>query len=171
MVNFKLQLENAFYSLIQTKTSHFEELYSVASDPVIWEQHPENDRWKREVFINFFQIAMENTLGCFTIVDKTLDKFIGSIRFYSHDKIDNSIRLGYTFLSNEYWGTSANLQIKKLMLDYVFTHIDKVYFDIGKENFRSRKAIEKLGAVRYKTNSDGKLIYLLLKQEYVLKDK
>ncbi|MAJ15195.1 MAG: N-acetyltransferase [SAR116 cluster bacterium] len=93
---------------------------------------------------------MENTLGCFTIVDKTLDKFIGSTRFYSHDKIDNSIRVGYTFLSNEYWGTSVNLQIKKLMLDYAFRHIDKVYFDIGEENFRSRKATEKLGAVVYK---------------------
>ena len=50
MVNFKLQLENESFSLIQTKTSHFEKLYSVAGNPVIWEQHPENDRWKREVF-------------------------------------------------------------------------------------------------------------------------
>ena len=163
MVNFKLKLENESFSLIQTKTSHFEKLCSVAGNPVIWEQHPENDRWKREVFIKFFQIAMENTLGCFTIVDKTLDKFIGSTRFYSHDKIDNSIRVGYTFLSNEYWGTSVNLQIKKLMLDYAFRHIDKVYFDIGEENFRSRKATEKLGAVMYKKNSNGKLIYLLFK--------
>jgi RimJ/RimL family protein N-acetyltransferase len=168
MVNLKLQLENESFSLIQTETSHFEKLYSVAGNPIIWEQHPENDRWKREVFIKFFQIAMENTLGCFTIVDKTLDKFIGSTRFYSYDKIDNSIRLGYTFLSNEYWGTSVNLQIKKLMLDYAFRHIDKVYFDIGEENFRSRKATEKLGAVMHKKNSNGKLIYLLFKQDYVL---
>ena len=131
MVNFQLQLENECFSSIKTKTPHFEKLYYVAGNPVIWEQHPENDRWKREVFIKFFQIAMENALGCFTIVDKTLDKFIGSTRFYSHDKIDNSIRVGYTFLSNEYWGTSVNLQIKKLMLDYVFRHIHKVYFDIG----------------------------------------
>ena len=26
------------------KTSHFEKLYFVAGNPVIWEQHPENDR-------------------------------------------------------------------------------------------------------------------------------
>ena len=110
---------------------------------------------------------MENTLGCFTIVDKTLDNFIGSTRFYSHDKIDNSIRVGYTFLSNEYWGTSVNLQIKKLMLDYAFRHIDKVYFDIGEENFRSRKATEKLGAVVYKKTERG-LTYLLLEQDYLL---
>ena len=145
MINWKVQLENESFSLIQTETSHFEKLYFVAGNPVIWEQHPENDRWKREVFIKFFQIAIENTLGCFTIVDKTLDKFIGSTRFYSHDKIDNSIRVGYTF-----------------------RHIDKVYFDIGEENFRSRKATEKLGAVMHKKNSNGKLIYLLFKKDNVL---
>ena len=61
-----------------------------------------------------------------------------------------------------------SLQIKKLMLDYAFRHIDKVYFDIGEENFRSRKATEKLGAVMHKKNSNGKLIYLLFKQDYVL---
>ena len=52
---------------------------------------------------------MENTLGCFIIVDKTLDKFTGSTRFYNHDKIDNSIRVGNTFSPNEYLGTSVNL--------------------------------------------------------------
>ena len=45
MVNFKLQLENESFSLIQTETFDFEKLYSVACNPVIWEQHPENDRF------------------------------------------------------------------------------------------------------------------------------
>ena len=82
-------------------------------------------------------------MACFIIAYKTLDKFIGSTRFYSHDKIDNSIRVGYTFLSNEYLGTSVNLQIKKLMLDYAFRYIDKVYFDIGEENFYFIQLIKK----------------------------
>ena len=53
MVNFKLQLDNESFSLIQTKTFHFDKLYSVAGNPVIWEQHLENDRWKKEIFIKF----------------------------------------------------------------------------------------------------------------------
>ena len=93
----------------------------------------------RRKFLLIFLDCFRKNVGIFTIVDKTLDKFVGSTRFYSHDKIDNSNRLCYTFLSNEYWGTSCNLQNKKLMLDYAFRHIDKVYFDIGEENFRSRK--------------------------------
>ncbi|MFM8845484.1 MAG: hypothetical protein ACKOGN_06255, partial [Gammaproteobacteria bacterium] len=30
--------------------SDFEALYAVASDPLIWEQHPAHDRWRPEVF-------------------------------------------------------------------------------------------------------------------------
>lgn len=40
-------------------------------------QHPEKDRWKRSVFLAFFQAAMENDLGCFTIRDKTAGVVMG----------------------------------------------------------------------------------------------
>ncbi len=170
MLDFKLNFETESFSLIQTEDFHFEELYSVASNPVIWEQHPEKDRWKKTIFSSFFQTAIQNELGCFTILDKKLDKFIGSTRFYSHDVTDSSVRIGYTFLSPEYWGTSANHQIKKVMLDYVFQYIKKVFFDIGENNVRSRKATEKLGAVQYKKRDDGILIYMLLKKEYLLRN-
>ena len=170
MIDFKLNFETESFSLIQTEDSHFEELYLVAGNPIIWEQHPEKDRWKKEIFSNFFQIAIQNELGCLTIIDKSLGKFIGSTRFYSHDEADSTVRIGYTFLSPEYWGTSANYQIKKVMLDYVFQYIEKVFFDIGENNIRSRKATEKLGAVQYKKGDDGKLVYILLKKEYLLRN-
>ena len=32
------------------------------------------------------------------------------------------------------------------MIDYALKFFDKIYFDIGKNNIRSRKAVEKLGA-------------------------
>ena len=66
---------------------------------------------------------MENILGCFTIVDKKLEKFISGIRFYSYYKIYSSIRVGYTFLSNEYWGTSTNLQSKKNLCFIIYSDI------------------------------------------------
>jgi RimJ/RimL family protein N-acetyltransferase len=168
MMGFKLNLETKSFSLIQTQDFHFDELYLVASNPVVWEQHPEKNRWKKEVFLKFFQTALNNDLGCFTIIDKNLDKYIGSTRFYSHDRKHNSIKIGYTFLSPEYWGSSANGQIKKVMLNYIFGYVEKVYFDIGEKNFRSRRATEKLGAVQYKKVNDGTLTYLLHKKEYFL---
>ena len=170
MIDFKLNLETESFSLIQTEDSHFEELYLVAGNPIIWEQHPEKDRWKKEIFSNFFQTAIQNELGCLTIIDKNLGKFIGSTRFYSHDEAGRTVRIGYTFLSPEYWGTSANYQIKKVMLDYVFSYLEKVFFYIGENNIRSRKATEKLGAVQYKKGDDGKLVYILLKKEYLLRN-
>ena len=55
----------------------------------------------------------------------------------------HAVKIGYTFISNKYWGTHMNYQIKKLMFDYIFQFLDKVYFDIWETNYRSQKSIEK----------------------------
>ena len=166
MIDFKVEFLNGPISLVQTEKSHFDELYLVANNPIIWEQHPENDRWKKEKFRAFFNDAIENELGCFSIFDKNYNRFFGSTRFYSYDKNDNAVRIGYTFIAPEYWGTSSNNQIKKMMLDYVFKYLDRVYFDIGECNLRSRKATEKLGAKLFLDKGDGTLVYLLNKNTY-----
>ena len=64
----------------------------------------------------------------------------------------------------------AHLSIYKLKNFCWIMHSDTLIkcIYIGEENFRSRKATEKLGAVMHKKNSNGKLIYLLFKQDYVL---
>ena len=49
-MNFKLNLENDKISLYQANKTDFKKLYSIANDPKIWEQHPENDRWKKNKF-------------------------------------------------------------------------------------------------------------------------
>ena len=161
MVNFKLQLENESFSLIQTKTSHFEKLYSVAGNPVIWEQHPENDRWKREKFKIFFNNGIKNIFGLYGIYDKSKNTIIGSARYYSYSKKKKSIKIGFTFLNPEYWGTDTNLQIKILMLGYAFNYVENIYFDIGKNNIRSRKAIEKIGATLHLDADIGNVLYIL----------
>ena len=167
MMNFKSNFENEIISLYQIKEEYFEELYSVASNPIIWEQHPENDRWKKEKFSIFLRNGYENEFGFLLIFHKDTKKIIGSTRFYSYDKIDKAIRIGFTFISPEYWGTSINFQIKKMMLDYAFKYLDKVYFDIGGNNFRSRKAVEKLGASLFKDNKVGNVVYVLNKIKFI----
>ena len=162
---FNVNLETNAFSLEQTTSTDFDPLYEVASNTLIWEQHPEKDRWKRPVFSAFFQGAMENDLGCFTIRDKSAGIVIGSTRFYSHDAAGEAVRLGYTFLCPTYWGSSANQEIKEVLLEYAFTIVENVYFDIGKENFRSRKAVEKLGAVEC-AGDDEKVVYGLSKDVF-----
>lgn len=145
-MNFSIQpvLENEKYQLIPLQKGDFDLLYEVASDPKVWEQHPNKDRYKREVFENFFKGAMESQ-GAFKIIEKSTGDFLGSTRFYDFDESENRIFIGYTFYGANSWGKGINPQVKKLMLDYIFQFVDKVHFHIGKENFRSQIALERLG--------------------------
>jgi RimJ/RimL family protein N-acetyltransferase len=146
-VEFELRpiLGNELVKIIPLKEDDFEILFNVASDPLIWEQHPNKDRYKREVFMNFFNGAIESK-GAFLVFDKETDTPIGSSRYYGYNKEDSSVSIGYTFLAKDHWGTKYNRALKKLMLEHAFKFTDKVYFHIGAENIRSQKAIEKLGA-------------------------
>lgn len=145
-MNFSIQtvLENEKYQLIPLQQGDFESLYEVASDPKVWEQHPNKDRYKREVFENFFRGAIESK-GAFKIIEKETGAVLGSSRFYDYDEAKNSIFIGYTFYGTKSWGKGINPQIKKLMLDYIFQFVDTVHFHIGKENYRSQIALERLG--------------------------
>ncbi|GGG64591.1 GNAT family N-acetyltransferase [Epilithonimonas arachidiradicis] len=144
-MNIQPTLENDFVRLVPLEEDDFEQLFSVASDPKIWEQHPNKDRYKKEVFQNFFQGAMESH-GAFKIVEKNTGEIAGSTRFYDYNPEDHSIFIGYTFYATKFWGSKLNPQVKKLMLDYIFQFVDKVKFHVGKHNIRSQKAMEKLGA-------------------------
>lgn len=138
-------LENDRVLLLPLKKQDFDELYTTAADPKIWEQHPNTDRWKKEVFENFFEGALKSH-GAFKIVDKTTGHVIGSTRFYDYKQVDNSILIGYTFYAVSHWGKGINSLVKKTMLDYAFQFVDHVYFHIGANNIRSQIAISRLGA-------------------------
>jgi RimJ/RimL family protein N-acetyltransferase len=96
---------------------------------------------------------------------------IGSSRFYDYNESDNSVLIGYTFIGRKFWGNGYNKALKKIMLDYAFQHVDKVYFHIGAFNLRSQKAIEKIGAVKvdefeveyYGEDSKLNFVYLIQK--------
>ncbi len=124
---------------------HYNELYAVASDPLIWEQHPNPNRYQKEVFESFFKGAVESG-GAFIVRDVDTGIALGSSRFYDYKPLDHEIKIGYTFFSRDCWGKGINKQVKTLMLNYAFIYIEKVIFHIGAQNIRSQIAIEKLGA-------------------------
>ena len=164
MIDFKIPLENDIVSLIQTEKKHFEELYTVGNNPVIWEQHLDSDRWKLDNFRKYIDGGLNNKEGSYTIIDKKINDIIGTTRYYSFNQEELSVKIGYTFISNKYWGTHMNYQIKKLMLDYIFQFLDKVYFDIWETNYRSQKSIEKLGGKKLSLDKNNKYLYLLEKK-------
>jgi RimJ/RimL family protein N-acetyltransferase len=127
------------------KTAEFEELLAIASDPLIWAQHPNPNRWQREVFRTYFDGALASG-GAFMIREKAHGNAIGSTRFYDHDAQASEIKIGYTFFSRSQWGSGANQRVKRLMLDYAFQHVKHVIFHVGIQNIRSRIAMQRLGA-------------------------
>mgnify|MGYP006278946625 CR=1 FL=1 len=122
-----------------------EALYLVAADPLIWEQHPNPDRYQRPVFDNYFNGALESK-GALLILDAATRQIIGCTRYYDHATERKELKIGYTFFARSCWGKSYNASTKQLMLDHAFTFADTVLFHVGAQNFRSRRAMEKLGA-------------------------
>ena len=135
------------------RADDFEELYAVASDPLIWEQHPNSDRYKPDVFRKFFDDAMESG-GALIAIDPKLGRVIGSSRFYCYDPLRSEIEIGWTFLARSHWGGVYNREMKRLMLSHAFQFVDNVIFMVGSTNLRSQRAVEKIGGVRVGTKSD-----------------
>ncbi|TKC58475.1 GNAT family N-acetyltransferase [Pedobacter hiemivivus] len=139
------ELEDDLIQIIPLKAEHFEALYRVASDPLIWEQHPNNDRYLRVVFEAFFEGALASE-GAYLVLDKETGEVIGSSRYYDFDEEKKVIAIGFTFIARQFWGGTYNSALKRLMMNHAFEYLDAVIFHVGSQNLRSQKAVEKLGA-------------------------
>jgi N-acetyltransferase len=148
----------------------FDHLYSVACDPLIWEQHPAKDRYKEEVFRQFSREALESG-GALIAADSKDGKVIGSSRFHGYDEEAREIEIGWTFLARSHWGGSYNGEMKRLMLRHAFRFVNSVVFFIGPQNIRSQRAIEKIGGVREGSRRDGRgrdsLVYRITESTYL----
>ena len=167
-------LQNDIVSIQPLLKTDFETLYKIASDPLVWEQHPNPDRYKREVFEVFFKGAMESG-SSFLVHDRKTGEAIGTSRFYEYDGDNRSVAIGYTFLARDHWGTTYNRALKSLMLNYAFGFADRVIFHIGANNVRSQTAIQRLGAKKigevemeyYGEQKKLNFIYELTKEEWL----
>lgn len=146
---FELQphLVGDLVELRPLRAEDFDALFAVASDPLIWEQHPANDRYKPDVFANFFEEAMA-TGGAFLVLDRADGRVIGSSRYFGYDEAASEIEIGWSFLARSHWGGKYNGEMKRLMLAHAFRFVKSVVFLIGPNNIRSQTAIRKIGAVR-----------------------
>ena len=153
---FDLQpvLKGELLELRPLQPEDFRELYAVASDPLIWEQHPNSDRYKEEVFREFFREALQSG-GALVALDGRDGRIIGSSRFHAYHEEKSEIEIGWTFLARAYWGGAYNGEMKQLMLRHAFRFVKSVIFLVGPQNLRSQKALEKIGAVRVGSRPDS----------------
>ena len=146
-MEFDLQpsLQGTLIELRPLTPEDFDALFQAASDPLIWEQHPESDRYTREVFQEYFDGALESK-GAFAVVDRRSGRLIGSSRYCNLKPAEREVEIGFTFLERAFWGGTYNREVKSLMLDHAFRFVERVVFVVGENNLRSQKALEKIGA-------------------------
>jgi N-acetyltransferase len=155
-MSFDLQpiLAGKLLVLRPLRQEDFHDLYAVASDPLIWEQHPSSDRYQEEVFKKFFRDALDSG-GALIAIDSKDGGVIGSSRFYGYDEEKSEIEIGWTFLARSHWGGIYNGEMKELMLRHAFKFVGSVVFLVGQRNLRSQRAIEKIGGVRTGSRLDA----------------
>jgi N-acetyltransferase len=147
MRKFDLQptLTGDLIELRPLTVADFDALFAAASDPRIWEQHPESDRYTREVFQKYFDGAIDSK-GAFAIIERKTGRIIGSSRYCNLNLEAGEVEIGWTFLERKFWGGAYNRELKSLMLDHAFRFVDRVLFVVGENNIRSQKALGKIGA-------------------------
>ena len=151
--DFQPTMKGALVELRPLRQDDADDLFAVASDPLIWEQHPVRDRYKPDVFSAFFRESLASR-GALTALDCKDGRIIGSSRFHAYNAQASEVEIGWTFLARSHWGGRYNREMKQLMLRHAFRFVKRVVFLIGPQNVRSQKAIEKLGGVRVGSRPD-----------------
>jgi RimJ/RimL family protein N-acetyltransferase len=147
-------LKGDLLELRPLRPEDFDELFAVAADPLIWEQHPASDRHQETVFREFFREALDSR-GALVVLDARSRRIIGSSRYYGYDEGRREIEIGWTFLARAYWGGRYNGELKRLMLRHAFRFVDRVVFLVGPHNVRSQRAVEKIGGRRAGSRVDA----------------
>jgi RimJ/RimL family protein N-acetyltransferase len=151
---FQPVLEGDLVTVRPLRAGDFDDLWAVASDRLVWEQHPAKERATAAGFRSFFEASLASG-GALVVTDRGTGAVIGSSRYHGHDEEAKEVEIGWTYLARMYWGGRYNRELKQLMLDHAFRFVESVVFLVGTTNFRSQRAVEKLGAVRDRSRRDA----------------
>ncbi len=144
-MNLQPTLIGKLIKLRPLTTEDHEALFLAASDPLIWQLHPEPTRYQCPEFQRYLDSAMA-CKGAFVIIDLKTNEIIGCSRYYDFKDDLKQVVVGFTFLTRTYWGGTYNHELKELMLKHAFQFVESVIFYVGSTNFRSQRALLKIGA-------------------------
>src|SRR5438105_15261223 len=89
-------LQGELLELRPLRPDDFDALFRVASDPLIWEQHPEHDRYQESTFRGIFAEALASG-GALVALDRATGQLIGSYRYHGCDADCTVVETGWTF--------------------------------------------------------------------------
>jgi RimJ/RimL family protein N-acetyltransferase len=145
-------LQGPKFTLRPLLDSDHDAFVAVASDPLIWEEHPESDRATAAKVEQFFADALAS--GGAVVLVTGDGEIVGSSRFEAPDEARDRILIDHTFLARPYWTLEDYLEVKSLLFDHAFATFGTIELRVGVDNTRTRHAVEDfLGAVYVETAS------------------
>ena len=160
ITHFQTSLETPHLFLRASQADDFKQLFVIGSDPEVWSLHSETDRYTEEKFSAYFESGLRNDLGAYTMIYKPTRQIVGFTRYYDYDAVASVVKIGYTFLSKELWGKGVNQELKNSMIAHAFILCEQVLFEVYEGNFRSQRAVLKLGATEIEPRGDRKRFVL-----------
>lgn len=140
-------LQSDTLELLPLMQDDFDELFALAGDWKVWEQHPASNRYELPVFKLFFKEALESK-GAYKIKLRKSGETIGCTRYYNLTFDPPTIFIGFTFLGLRFWNKGYNQDLKRIMVDHAFKYVDGINFHVGENNKRSQQSLVKFGAVK-----------------------
>jgi RimJ/RimL family protein N-acetyltransferase len=86
----------------------------------------------------------------FAVLHADTGSVIGTTSYWDFDAKNQHVEIGSTWLGRSSWRTGCNLEAKLLLMTHAFEvlELERVAFRTDIRNERSRRAIERLGAVK-----------------------
>jgi RimJ/RimL family protein N-acetyltransferase len=134
--------------------SHVDGLFAAIANDDVFEFLPRETPRTREDIAGLIAEALRMHQTGYRVPYVTLDartgEVIGSTSYYTPNEVDRSIAIGHTMTAKSRWRTGVNTESKLLMLERAFDVLGavRVEWHTDLNNWRSQRAIERLGAVR-----------------------
>ncbi|MCA1054168.1 GNAT family N-acetyltransferase [Rossellomorea aquimaris] len=145
-------LEGERIKLVPMKLEHARDLFRI-NDRDLWafmfseiSTLEEMERWVSEAV----KLRGQRAALPFVVMLKDTDEIVGTTRMYEWNEKQKSCEVGSTWYDKDYQRTFANTETKFVLLQFCFEQLGmiRVQLKTDERNVRSRKAIERLGAVK-----------------------
>jgi len=136
------------------RMEHAAELYEAGRDPAIWTymsmRAPRSLDDIEQFITDALQARDEGLCQPFATIDLAQGRAVGSTRYHGWTLRDRGVEIGWTWLTPLVQRTGINTECKYLLLRHAFEVLGAIRVQLKTHhlNFKSQRAIERLGAVR-----------------------
>jgi RimJ/RimL family protein N-acetyltransferase len=144
-------LENDHVILKPLEIQHMEALIEAVCDGELWNlwftHIPRPEQMGAEIQRRL-NLQNQGKMLPYTVIEKQTAQVLGMTSFMNIEAVHRRVEIGSTWYRQSVQRTHINTACKQLLLSYAFDHLDciAVEFRTSSFNFKSRAAIERLGA-------------------------